>query len=188
MPPNDEITIWENFCAGDEKSLFALYNLFYFDLLRYGIGLTTDAALTKDFINRLFLDLWQKRDKLPVVRSPKAFLITCLRNKLLYRKKGKTDRLVFNQANTDYHQLADQSIEAATAEIERLQEQQQQISQLLNGLSQRQREIINLRFFEELSYEDIAQKLGISVRTVYNSIHESIKLLKASTDQRPGKA
>jgi RNA polymerase sigma factor (sigma-70 family) len=182
MLPNDEIKIWENFCAGDEKSLFALYNLFYFDLLRYGIRLTTDAVLTKDFINRLFLDLWQKREKLPPVKAPKAFLITCLRNKLLYRKKGKNDRLVLNQVDTDYHQLADQSIDAATTEIERLQEQRQKISHLLKALSQRQREIINLRFFEELSYEDIAQKLGISVRTVYNSIHESIKLLKTSTE------
>jgi len=48
----------------------------------------------------------------------------------------------------------------------------------INDLPNRQKELIVLRFYEGLSYEEIVYKTGLSHRTVYNKIHEALKKLK----------
>jgi len=48
----------------------------------------------------------------------------------------------------------------------------------INELPNRQRELIVLKFYEGLTYEEIVQKTGLSHRTVYNKIHEALKKLK----------
>jgi RNA polymerase sigma factor (sigma-70 family) len=48
----------------------------------------------------------------------------------------------------------------------------------INELPSRQKELIQLKFYEGLSYEEIVQKTGLSYRTVYNTIYEALKNLK----------
>jgi len=50
--------------------------------------------------------------------------------------------------------------------------------QHINELPNRQKELIVLKFYEGLSYDEIVQKTGLSHRTVYNKIHEGLKKLK----------
>jgi RNA polymerase sigma factor (sigma-70 family) len=70
------------------------------------------------------------------------------------------------------------SVEETLIELQEYELLKQRAAQLLSQLTDRQQELIKLRFIEEMSYEKIALHLDISVRTVYNSIHESIKALK----------
>jgi RNA polymerase sigma-70 factor (ECF subfamily) len=61
-------------------------------------------------------------------------------------------------------------------------DEQQHLCRLLmdyiNELPSRQRELIHLRFYEGLSYDEIAQHTGLSHRTVYNKIYEALKKLR----------
>jgi RNA polymerase sigma factor (sigma-70 family) len=52
----------------------------------------------------------------------------------------------------------------------------------INDLPNRQKELIALRFYEGLNYEEIVQRTGLSHRTVYNKIHEGIKKLKTDME------
>ena len=49
----------------------------------------------------------------------------------------------------------------------------------VESLPERQRELVQLRFYEHMSYEEIAMKTSLSVRTVYNKLHEAIKKLRS---------
>jgi len=42
----------------------------------------------------------------------------------------------------------------------------------------RQKEIIRLRYFDTVSFKDIADQTGLSERTVYNTLHNAIKVLR----------
>lgn len=55
--------------------------------------------------------------------------------------------------------------------------------QHINELPSRQKELITLRFYEGLSYDEIVQKTGLTHRTVYNKIHEALKKLKLDIDK-----
>ncbi len=75
------------------------------------------------------------------------------------------------------------SVEETLIELQEYELLKQRTARLLDHLTERQQQLIKLRFIEEMSYENIALRLNISVRTVYNSIHESIKALKKVFEQ-----
>jgi RNA polymerase sigma-70 factor (ECF subfamily) len=175
---NEELEIWNSFRNGNERDLHLLYSRFYNDLLRYGIVLLADQELAKEFINTLFLNLWKKRAILPEAENPLAYIITCYKN-LVIRRKEKQGALKLSSAQLletiDFNEA---SYEETLIELQDHQLLKERITRLLETLTIRQRELLTLRFIEELSYEEIALRLDISVRTVYNSIHSSLKSLK----------
>jgi RNA polymerase sigma factor (sigma-70 family) len=63
-----------------------------------------------------------------------------------------------------------------------LQEDQKQkvlrLNTLINALSARQREVIHLRFFDELDHDQIADMMGLNRQSVYNLLHETIRRLR----------
>lgn len=177
----DEIKYWNGLRSGNETDLESLYFLFYDDLMHYGLHLTNDPTLSKEFINQVFANLWSKRNLLPEVSSPKAYIIASFRNLIVFRKESKSVLMVVYPG--DEHMPADSSYgfsyEEAKIELETLEQLKEKIHHVLNSLSDRQKELIVSRFMLEKSYEEIADEFQITVRTVYNSIHESLKILRS---------
>ncbi len=179
------ILLWEGMRSGNEKSLHDLYFLLYDDLLRYGNYLTNDAELSKEYVNLLFLDLWNNRSRLVEVKSPKAYIITSYKNKIIFRKKRAGDlRIVYllNHANNETENVS--SYEETLIELQEYEMLKEKLQKSLCSLSERQRQLIVLRFLDEMSYEEIGDHLNISVRTVYNSIHESLKTLRSKMNKK----
>jgi RNA polymerase sigma factor (sigma-70 family) len=182
---NKTILLWDGIRSGNEKSLHELYVLHYDDLLRYGNYLTNDIELSKEYINLLFLDLWNNRLKLPEVKNPKAYIVTSYKNKIIFRKKRARDlRIVYLANNGNDHAETVSSYEDTLIEMQEYECLKEKLQKALSSLSERQQQLIMLRFIEELSYEEIASKLNISVRTVYNSIHESLKTLRSKMNKK----
>ena len=48
----------------------------------------------------------------------------------------------------------------------------------IDKLSARKQELVRLKYYEGLSYEEISAITALSIRTVYNKLHEAIKFLK----------
>lgn len=176
----EEIILWNGLRSGNEKDLHSLYVLYYNDLLRYGLSLTNDLELSKESINRLFLSLWNSRQKLPEVKMPKAYIITSYKNRIIFRKKDSWNlKIVYPEFPESYLETqGTASSEETIIELEEYELLKLKIKKVLDELTDRQRQLITGRFIDELSYEEIAIKHAISVRTVYNSIHESLKILR----------
>ena len=49
------------------------------------------------------------------------------------------------------------------------------------ALPVRQRKLLQLRFYEQLGFEEIAERTSLSVRTIYNKLHEAIKKLRSNS-------
>ncbi len=58
------------------------------------------------------------------------------------------------------------------------EEKKEKLARALNNLTKKQIEIIRLKFFENLSYAEIAAKTSLTTRTVYNTIYEAIRNLR----------
>lgn len=174
-----DILLWNGLRSGSENALHSLYICCYNDLLRYGVNLTNDSHCAKEHINAVFLDLWKNRHRLPEAENPKAYIITSYKNKIIFRKKKAGDFPIVN-LDKDYNNICDSSgsIEQTLIEMQEYENLQQKVKAILLSLTERQRQLIVLRFIEEKTYEQIAEFLNISIRTVYNSIHESMKLLR----------
>lgn len=177
---SDEIGYWNGLRSGSESGLRSLYLLFYDDLFQYGIYLTNDAILSKEYINKVFANLWFKRNVLPEVNSPKAYIVASFRNLVIFKKQSRSAGMLVYPGDTQMpiDEYLSFSSEDAMIELEQIEQQKGKIKTALSSLTERQKEIINARFMLEKSYEEIADEFQITVRTVYNSIHESLKILR----------
>jgi RNA polymerase sigma-70 factor (ECF subfamily) len=174
---NDQI-LWKGLREGDKGMLLALYKKYYHSLLFIGLKEIKDAQLVKDSIQQLFLNLWEKRTSIEEARNIRSYIITSFLRKLNYdwKRSGKTGSLqvVWNNFSEDPQPNPEE-------DLVRKDEQFHLFKLLMlhiNELPNRQKELIVLKFYEGLSYDEIVLKTGLSHRTVYNKIHEGLKKLK----------
>jgi RNA polymerase sigma factor (sigma-70 family) len=175
---NEEIrALWMAFVnSRSEHDFYALYRQFFPYLLSIGLKVTADRDVVKDVLNQQFLQLWQQRDALEDITYPLTYVTTSFRRKLL--KEGLS--LSGVQELTDEHlQLyAEQSPEQDSMRREADVLLQQRITNAIDRLSERKRSLIKMKYYEGLSYAQIAERTGLSERTIYNKVHEAIKELR----------
>ena len=176
---------WAQLQKGNQQALLALYDTHYIGLLNYGIKLTGNRELTRDCITQILLRLWDSRQKLPAVENVRSYLLTCLRHELVAELKGENTRM--NRNTMVQRSLSDAElpyeeylIPAQTNKVLR-----EKLVKAFEKLTEREKELLRLRFFEDLDYDEIAAQCSITKRTAYNIIHTAIKTLKADFMYHP---
>ena len=173
----EETQLWEDIAAGKEQAFRLVFEHYHARLYRFGMRYSYDQTLVKDAIQEVFFDLWKQRKQLLPIRNYEAYLTQMLKYKLSKAYKKKKDAQAVNSTNEDAFGLSYETLLIAQQENEA---KQKKLERAFLKLSPRQREIIHLRFFEGLSYDEIAQRSDVRKRTVYNQIHEALKILKSS--------
>ena len=171
---DQDITLWESFRNGDKDAFAALFREHYAILFRFGSKFTPDSELLEDCIQELFIELWQAKSRSPVL-SVKAYLLKSLKYKLLksFRKKGKILSL---QQHGDA--VFEWSHEDLLIEKHEHAKRQQQVLSALGRLSNRQKEIVYLKYYQNLSYEEVSEIMNINYQVARNLLYQAIKSLK----------
>lgn len=171
--------LWDGVRQSNSESLAELYEQLYFHLTNYGIRICGDTGFTGDIINEMFLELWDNRRKLPEVTNVKSYLLTYLRRKMLATMKKfriSDEAASFFSASTDNFEL---SYEALIVAVQTTEEMKQKVKRAIASLTPRQRELIQLRYFDGLSMEEVSAKAGIAPKTAYNILGMALKSLSA---------
>lgn len=170
--------LWVRFCKGDREALGIIYREHIDDLYDYGMHFCRNAEIVKDCLQDLFQCLWLDREHINTeVRNSRYYLISSLRRRLL-RSVEKHRR---NDTNPPDDSFDFELIPPREDIIIQNEIYNRQVAQLLEGiavLSRRQREAIYLRFYQNLSYAEIARLMSMKVESVYNLISKAIGLLK----------
>ncbi|CAN5479408.1 RNA polymerase sigma-70 factor [soil metagenome] len=178
-------TLWRGLREGNKDMFLTLYKKYYHSLLFIGLKEIQDAQQVKDTIQQLFVYIWEKRETINDAKNVKCYLVTCFLRKLSTDRK-KLVRISNLQVVCN-HYCEDSQPTPEEKLINK--DQQHHLFQLLvnhiNHLSARQKELIVLKFYEGLSYEEIVEQTGLSHRTVYNKIHEALKKLKLEIVDNP---
>lgn len=172
---------WKLLVEGEKQGLYTCFNLFYDDLYRLGLSLYRDPELIKESIQNLFIELWAIRDKLANVGNIQQYVFTIYK-RIIYKTHQKsfsndTDRkLPLEEVEEEMLSVKSyESILIASQEDEYLKKR---LKYALAKLTPRQKEIILMRYFECLSFKDIARKTLLTERTVYNTLHSAISALR----------
>ena len=172
---------WKLLVEGEKQGLYTCFNLFYDDLYRFGLSLYRDPELIKESIQNLFIELWAIRDKLANVGNIQQYVFTIYK-RIIYKTHQKsfsndTDRkLPLEEVEEEMLSVKSyESILIASQEDEYLKKR---LKYALAKLTPRQKEIILMRYFECLSFKDIARKTLLTERTVYNTLHSAISALR----------
>ena len=174
----DQTLIWASIRENDEQALYQLYHFLYDRLFRHGIRICPDTELVKDSINLLFTEIWEKRISLPELENVSGYVFIWYKRKLYKQLKENKARQFIDEATILSMELEEKSYEETLISIENNEQLKEKIRKALDSLTDRQRELIQLRFFEDMGFEEMATKTNTSIRTIYNTIHAAINRLK----------
>ena len=170
----DDTSLWQSFLDGNKQSFETIYTRYYKNLYEYGMRRTEHEELVKDCIQELFIKLWTNRKNIGATDNIKYYLLASLKNHLINAAaQSKTSNL--NEAD---HFTLNFTPDTEYMRREHTSEQSKKLLEALNQLTGRQKEVIYLRYFEEMSYEDIAQLMDISVKGTYKLIYRALDALK----------
>jgi len=171
--------VWNSFRNGNWISYGQLYDDHYRALNNYGYKFTKDVSLIEDAIHDLFVKLWTNRSTLgdtpPSVRN---YLYKALRN-ILFRKI-KAQSIFSSLENDEYDYTFEVSCDNLLIEDEEEKLLRNTIKDILEKLPARQKEIVYLRFYEGLSYEEVAEVMAIDIHSVYKLWYKAMDGLKDS--------
>lgn len=173
--PTEGAALWTAFVQGDESAYAQLYKHYFHELYDYGVKLCQQPDLVKDCIHDLFIDLWKSRRKKSRVVAIRPYLFKALRNVIL---KAKTRTSLFLSVELAHRTEQAPSPEATLIHHQASQEQQQRLHEALTLLTQRQREVIFLKFYSQLSYDEVASVMSISTKATYKLMSRAITLLR----------
>jgi RNA polymerase sigma factor (sigma-70 family) len=166
--------LWTELKRGDPDVLQVLFFRYYNDLYFYGTKLVSDQNLVVDTIQDLFSSLWEGKKSLSEVQHIKAYLFKIFRNRLLQAPPKKMIQFSLR----DMGQLPDKSFiishEDVIIEEETRLQMSKTISVVLEELTDRQKEILYLKFYSGLSHDEISDALGMNKQSVSNLLNRSI--------------
>lgn len=172
---NIEINLWDACKSGDKEAFDTIYRRYYPRLYNYGHKFTTENTLIDDSIQEVFTTCWCRREQLGAIRELRSYLFVSFRNQLLKSIKINRD---YTRLSSEIHFPLELAADDFLIENECLQEKRQYLQKSLASLTSRQREAIFLKFFEDMTYAEIAGMLGISVKATYKLIGRAIKELR----------
>lgn len=166
---------WDNLKAGDFNSLGILFELHYQELFYYGIKIVDLPEMVKDSIQDLFADVWERRDKMVSVNNFKAYLLISLRRELIrritkIRKESQSEEASMLQFSF--------SAEEFLIHNEEILCYSRLLADILSSLTDRQREVILLRFFHNLEFPEISQVLEMNVQSVRNLLFRALEKIR----------
>lgn len=163
--------------AGSDSCAFEqLYDRYWFMLYQSGFFILRDKDAVKDIIQDVFTWLWENRLSLNIT-CVKAYLKAAVRFKIAnYIRSGNIRDSFFDAVS----HLSPQSLSPAGDEIIDLKELQQVIHDSVLQLPEKCRKVYRLSKEEGLSNREIAQRLGISTKTVEAQMTIALKRLRVS--------
>ena len=154
-----------------QKEIETLFRQHYAAMYRLARTILYDADESKDVVSDVFVRLLHNNPSVQVEKM-EGYLMMAVRNRCLDVLSHKSVR---EQVEKLFSQELKQRHIIARNEDERLDRLMQYIERELPPLSQ---QILRLRFLQEMTYEEVAQEVGVSKVTVYNHLWQSMHRIK----------
>lgn len=155
------------------EQLTKSYNELSDGLYRVAYYILESQTDAQDAVQDLFIKLWNSRDSLSTVLNFKAYCTTLMKN-LCIDKVRRESRVQSMEPGTDMieSRLTDQDYEA--------REKLERVMAAIEQLPERQRMVMKMYVFEEMSYDEIAEKTGMSnltLRVLLSNARKSLRIL-----------
>ena len=160
---------------GDIRAFDKIYEKYSKRLYLFVFGIIKSKKDAEDIIQEVFIKIWDRRERINEHLSFQSFLFTIAHNITISLIRKKIQDTNFTSYIKSIQKSAELS--SASGQLE-YTELKQQLENTINSLPERQKQVYSLCKDEELSYKEIAIKLGISVNTVENHMGKALKFVR----------
>jgi RNA polymerase sigma-70 factor, ECF subfamily len=155
-----------------EKDFDALFRAWYTPLVRYAFTFTAgDLDEAEELVQETFAKFWAQRETFDFHHSAKAYLFRMVHNLALNRLRSQR-----TQERYAEHQIRQMAHEYEAPKDD--PELQHRFREVLKNLPAQCRQVFELSRFEELKYREIAEQLGISIKTVETHMGKALRIMR----------
>jgi RNA polymerase sigma-70 factor (ECF subfamily) len=178
--PRDAVLL-QRLVQGDETAFRELYEDYQGRIFLFAYRFTKSKEAAEEIVQEVFVKLWEKREQIRIEKNFAGYLFRVTRNLIIDGLKRaaldkKVQQRIYSHMQVLRNPVAD---ELLSKEMERLHQQ------AINALSEQRRAVYLLSREEELSYAEIAEKLGISKNTVRNHIVSALESIREHLSNHP---
>lgn len=166
----------------NKQAFDELYTRFAKTLTSYGLRLTDDIQIIEDSLHDVFVWIWTNRAKFDIRYSLKSYLIKSVRTTIIHKLKTQQKNVSTDFVDDDEEIYSDFSfyntVESEFIARESHQSTAAKVLAMLETLSPKQKELIHLRYYQEMSFKEIAALLNISIKGCYKLMGRAIDGLR----------
>ena len=168
--------IVERLKRGDESAFEGVFRELFQPLVHYAMRFLREVEASEEVVQEAFFAVWEKRATLEIHTSLKSYLYRSVHNKCLNLIKHIGIREDYKAWNEQSREAQEQEVadELGKSELE------QRIHSAIAELPTERQKIFRMSRFEGLRYQEIADQLNISVKTVENQMGKALKALRGS--------
>ena len=158
--------------TGDLNTFEMVFRDYYKPLVRYGNTFLKDSDEAEDIVQQVFVSFWEKRAQLDIHTSIRAVLYKAVQNACLNKIKHMKVRNVYAA------ELKATAICEDSSDSVQVTELNERIQLAMENMPEQCGRIFKMSRFEQLRYQEIADELGLSVKTVENQMGKALKIVR----------
>jgi RNA polymerase sigma-70 factor (family 1) len=167
--------------AGDEHAFRVLYDHWQPKLSSFIFGITKSKEITDEIVQDAFLKIWMSRETLAEINNFKAYLFLICKNQSINALKKALSQYKIIQTTSTFSDVADDSESNEHKEMV-----MGLIDESIHQLSPRQKEVFLLHRYEKLTYQQIADQLGIGRESVKTHLQSALKSITSHIESKIG--
>lgn len=177
MNTKNDSELIKRFIAGDEYAFIQIYDAYFDQLATYGIALGGEKEDLEDAIQDIFFKLYSNKEMLNNIHEIRFYLFRALKNNALdtHKFKGRLE----NISNYEFSFSTTINSLDLIIEEEEKEDIKRRLNKYLNSLTNRQREVVFLRFIQGMEYDEIALLLNIAPTSTRNIVALAIKKMRS---------
>ena len=169
----DSIGLTDRLRRGDEAAFDAIFRAWYPSLVRAAESLVRSRAVAEEIVQDVMFELWKRRETLDPNTSAQAYLFQSTRNRSLnHLRHERVER------EGEPHITRGEAVDAPAHSLLVEEEIHAAMRRAVEGLPERCREVFELSRIHGLKYAEIAQTLGISIKTVEAQMGKALRILR----------
>lgn len=166
--------IWSRIKSGDEKVFGEVFNAWAGDLVRYAATIVKNADDAEDIVQQLFVNIWNKKETMDVNTSLKSYLYRAVYNSSLNRIR----QVAVKESYVTYAGQVSDPYAPDAAQHVAMKEVSSEIEKAISELPEQCRLIFKMSRYDQLKYQQIADQLELSVKTVENQMGKALKHMR----------
>ncbi len=174
--PTDDKALIEAFQQGDDFAFVSLYNRYKGPVYTFCLKMLFDRELAQDVMQETFLRIFENRDRLLNAHSFKAWTFTIARNQCLNQFRRSSKHVVLDEESIPT--APETTVLAQVANLEK-SEQIALVNHFLGQLKPEYREVIILREYQNLTYDEIAAVTRSTLSAVKSRLFKARRKLAA---------
>ncbi len=159
---------------GDKAAFEKVFRQFYKSLCSYALFFVHDTEDADEVVQEVFYKLWKGHETIDIQSSLKSYLFRAVHNQCLNQLKQQKYAGVYAEHQKPLLEN-EQKQHANPAELKELSSR---INEAINKLPPERKKVFLMIRFEGMKYKDVANVLGISIKTVENQMGKAMQFLK----------